>query len=118
MVTGLVVWLGLAAAGLSWVLAPYRWGMSPGLGDDGAMAALRARFPVRLAPFPEPAASRLPADEEEDDGGVEVIRNWIWRETARRFVLGFSLWMASGWFVHWLTSRIIHGPQRWRGRAQ
>jgi hypothetical protein len=118
MVIGLVVWLGLAALGLRWVLAPYRWEMRPHVGPPVSFSTVRREFPVRLAPFPE-APPHPPADEEmEGNGEEDLVRTWIWSETWRRFLLGFSLWMASGWFVHWFTSRIIYGPQRWRGHRQ
>jgi hypothetical protein len=118
MLTSVIAWLALAVFGLRWVLAPYWWEAMPRLGVPRTIAALRADFPIHLAPFPE-AAPSPPSDEEmEGDGEEDLVRGWIWRETLRRFLLGFSLWMASGWFVHWFTSRIIYGPQRWRGHRQ
>ena len=118
MILGLIVWLTLAALGLRWVLAPYWWAAKPQLGGPGGMAAVRAEFHFHLAPFPDAGVPRPPADEEVDDGEEDLVTSWIWSETVRRFLVGFSLWMASGWFVHWLTTRIIYGPQRWRGRGQ
>ena len=118
MVVGLVVWLTFAALALRWVLRPYLWRMAPQLGGQRDMAAMRADFYFHLAPFPVADPSRPPADEEEFDRDEELVNDWIWRETMRRFILGFSLWMFSGWFVHWFTTRIIHGPQRWRARGQ
>ena len=118
MLVALVAWLGLAALGLSWVLGPYWWATKPLLGGPPGLAAVRAEFYFHLAPFPEPGP-RAPSDEEEEgDGEEDLVRSWIWQETVRRFLVGFSLWMASGWFVHWFTSRIIYGPSRWRGRRQ
>ena len=117
MVVALVVWLGIAALGLRWVLAPYWWEARPKLGGPGGLAAVRAEFTFHLAPFPE-AAPRAPADEEAWNDDEDLVRSWIRRETIRRFLLGFLIWMASGWFVHWFTSRIIYGPQRWRGHRQ
>src|SRR5436190_11144228 len=105
MVLGLVGWLALAALGLQWVLRPYWWRMQPHIGGPGGMAAVRAEFHFHLAPFPAAGASLPTADEEEFNGDEELVNEWIWRETMRRFLAGFSLWMISGWFVHWLTTR-------------
>jgi hypothetical protein len=116
MLLGLIVWLLFAVLGLRWVLGPYWFAARGGL--NASPAGVRAEFPVRLAPLPEEPPQMAVDEEEGTKTADDWVATWVWRETLRRFLLGFSLWMGSGWFVHWLTSRIIYGPQRWRGHRQ
>jgi hypothetical protein len=120
MLIGIVAWLSLAVLGLRWVLSPYWWASRPVVGGAGpTLKMAQAEFPIHVASFsrkdtPPPP----PADDAEPEPIDAATMSWIWRETLGRFVIGFALWMASGWFVHWFTGRIVRGPQRKLATAQ
>jgi hypothetical protein len=120
MIIGIVVWLSLVALGLRWVLHPYWWASVPILGGTRNLETARQDFPIHVASFPDSKTNAVPTanDENEVETDDPALMHWIWRETLARFVIGFVLWMSSGWFVHWFTGRIVRGPRRKFSRAQ
>jgi hypothetical protein len=116
MLIGIVVWLSLAVLGLRWVLRPYLW-VNVGTLCGCATKTLenaREEFPIHVASFSDANAAIPSAQNDEQDFEIAdaATMNWAWRETLGRFVIGFSLWMSSGWFVHWFMGRIVRPPRR------
>jgi len=125
MIIGIVVWLSLAALGLRWVFRPYVWVNVKMVSlcecEPKTLETAQADFPMHVASFSNPnnpSPSTAASDEQDFEIADAATMNWAWRETLGRFGIGFSLWMFSGWFVHWFTGRIVPGPRRKFSHAQ
>jgi hypothetical protein len=102
MALGVVVWLGLGAFGVRWLLRPYQWVLVGDLCGCKDLERLRADFPVHLATFPTSLANQ--ADDAE---GMDLaLVDWAWHESIARFAILFFLWMGAGWLLHWSVSRL------------
>lgn len=111
---GVVLWLTIAWFGFRWVTRPVVWQHQPQLGGPPrTLEDARKHFRVHVAKFSTENAviSRGGLFDDELDPDEEALRDWAFRETRNRFFIGFLLWMASGWFIHWFVGRIVRGEK-------
>jgi hypothetical protein len=112
---GVIVWLTIAWLGFRWIARPIVWVNRPQLGGPPInLNDARKQFPTHFAKYStdKPILSRGGLfDDEEFDAEGEAVRDWAFRETRNRFFIGFILWMASGWFIHWFLGRIVRGQK-------
>ncbi len=106
-VIGLVLWLGLLGLGARWAAGPVismdHMGMS-------TAEAIKEKYPIRLAAFPEPVPQdQLAKEDEEESTGDKKAQDWALREMRNRALVVFLLWVASGFLIHWVVKRILAG---------
>ncbi len=113
LVIGVIIWLTIAGLGFRWITRPFVWSNAPLLGGVRSLESARREFPMHVAKFntDRPILLRGGLFDDEIDPDEEAVRDWTFRETRNRFFIGFGLWMASGWFIHWFLGRVVRGQK-------
>ena len=113
---GLLVWLVLFGVGSKWVANPLLWQPADGTSQIAVSQTTR-HFPLRLAGLRNSNSTigsyvdRI-TDEDSQPPPSFNYRDWAWRETRNRLVVFFTLWMACGFFIHWLVVRIVRDENK------
>ena len=114
LVIGVVIWLTIAWLGFRWMARPVVWANRPQLGGPPLnLNDARKAFLIHFAKYRTDQAviSRESLVDDENDPDTDAVQDWAFRETRNRFFIGFVLWMASGWFIHWFIGRIVRGQK-------
>ena len=110
---GMLIWVVLFGLGSKWVANPLLWQPASGFPERTATQTTQ-HFPHRLANLRNSNSTigsyvdRI-TDEDSQPPPLFNCGDWAWRETRSRLVVFFTLWMASGFLLHWFVVRIFRG---------
>jgi hypothetical protein len=113
-VVGIVLWAGLLFLGARWSARPILWaGMTTMCCNPITVERAQNEFTIHLAAVPEATSENRSAVVNHEDGEADAddpaATDWAVRETRNRALVVFVLWMACGFVIHWVMSRIVRG---------
>lgn len=112
---GTALWLTLLGLGAKWVTNPILKPPASNLTRITAADTARA-FPIRVVSLSDPQA--IAGDPSRQFAGAGELKasgpapkfnyeDWSFRESRKRAIVFFLVWMASGLAIHWLVARTL-----------